>query len=123
MLYAVYSMYTVCLSHHFMNITTFQVVLMANIPSLSCPVALKSGFKVYLVDNPGLGELNQLAMRQAQLAVATSTAYIYTMDCENIEWKEHSEALKVLLEKDSGECLFVSNNCTPHCPVMIHVPY
>ena len=118
-----YAVYTVCMSHHVMNITTLQVVLMANIPSLSCPAALKSGFKVYLVDNPGLGELNQLATRMAELAVATSTAYIYTMDCEYIEWKEHAEALKVLLEKDSGECLFVSNNAAPHCPVMIHVPY
>ena len=122
-LYAVYSMYTVCMSPHFMNITIFQVVLMANIPSLSCPAALKSGFRVYLVDNPGLGELNQLATRMAELAVATSTAYIYTMDCESIELKEHAEVLEVLLEKDSGECLFVSNNSTPHYPVMIHVSY
>ena len=122
-LYAIYSMYTVCMSHHFMNVTTFQVVLMANIPSLSCPAALKSGFKVYLVDNPGLGELNQLATGMAELAVATSTAYIYTMDCESIELNEHAEVLKALLEKNSGECLFVSNNSTPHCKVMIHVPY
>ena len=121
MLYSI--MYTVCMSHYFMNITTFQVVLMANIPSLSCPAALKSGFKVYLVDNPGHGELNQLATRMAELAVATSTAYIYTMDCESIELKEHAEVLKVLLEADSGECLFVSNNSTPHYPVMIHVPF
>ena len=126
-----YTVCTVCMSPHFMNITIFQVVLMANIPSLSCPAALKSscpaalksGFKVYLVDNPGLGELNQLATRMAELAVATSTAYIYTMDCESIELKEHAEVLKVLLEKDKGECLFVSNNITPHYPVMIHVSY
>ncbi|KAL5474603.1 hypothetical protein EMCRGX_G026575 [Ephydatia muelleri] len=93
-----------------------NVVLMANIPSLSCPAALKSGFKVYLVDNPGLGELNQLAMRMAELAVATSTAYIYTMDCEYIEWKEHSETLKVLLEKDndllqSDRLVMVATKC------------
>ena len=100
------------------------MVLKANIPSLSCPPALKSGCKLHLVDNPGLGELNQIASRMAQLAVATSTAYIYTMDCESIELKEHAEIIKILLERDSGESLllFIQSLSALYC-LLLHFTY
>ena len=84
-----------------------EIVLKANVPSLHCPPAVDADCIVYLVDNPGLGELNQLVERIAEFAVATSTAYIYTMDYRNVEWKEHAEVLRALLEKDNGNRIFL----------------
>ena len=67
--------------------------LLTNIPVLGTLECMTSGRKLFLVDNPGVGDSNEDANLLADMSLKTSQAFVYIMDYHAIDEKEVVEFL------------------------------
>ena len=70
------------------------------------------GWSVALVDNPGFGEDNQHIQQLAEVAMKTSSAYLYVVDSDALQDATDAKSFKLLYERDPG--ISSVTFCTPY---------
>ena len=79
------------------------MTLKVNIPVLSG--SMPPGWTVSIIDNPGFGEAKEHITQLAEASMATSSAYIYLIQTENVGGREAADFFKQLQSMDESRYL------------------
>ena len=79
------------------------MTLKVNIPVLSG--SMPPGWTVSIIDNPGFGEAKEHITQLAEASMATSSAYIYLIQTENVGGREAADFFKQLQSMDKSRYL------------------
>ena len=79
------------------------MTLKVNIPVLSG--SIPPGWTVSIIDNPGFGEAKEHITQLAEASMATSSAYIYLIQTENVGGREAADFFKQLQSMDKSRYL------------------
>ena len=87
---------------------------------ISFPAIKSERPKAYVVDTPGSNEVGEVQLQQiADIALQTTSAYIYVMTYSDIKNREDYRALKSIYERDQGMLAVIHWYSTSVVPVSI----
>ena len=71
----------------------------ANVPAIG---GIPDPWNVYLVDNPGYGDINEGLRNLAETSMKSSSAYVYIVHYKEIGCTDDVESFKRIHDKDPG---------------------